>query len=78
MNQSFAIHNSHYVSSESKRELIRKNDQLIQKLLGLRVRLVDSQSISYLFPADEQPKEKTTENEKEGKQRVEDAGGRPL
>ena len=53
-NQSFAIHNSRYISAESKRDLVRKNNLLIQLLLGLQVRLVDGESIDYLFP-DEQP-----------------------
>ena len=61
-NQSFAIFNCRYISSESKRGLIQKNNELIQMLLGLRVRLVEKEKIGYLF-AEEAPEKKDDKGE---------------
>ena len=61
MNQSYAIHNSRFISAEIKKNLIRKNKVLIQMLIGLSPRLVDCQRIGYLFPEEEEENENETE-----------------
>lgn len=48
-NQSFAIFNRLYISDESKRGLVQKNNELIQTLLGLHARLVEREKIGHLF-----------------------------
>lgn len=64
-NQTLAIYNRLYVSNESKRGLIQKNNDLVQVLLGLRVRLVEKEKYCHLF--DEQAsKEDKEENEEKG------------
>ena len=52
-NQSVAITNCRYVSSENKKRLVRENNKLIQMLLGLRARLVKSETVSLLFAEQE-------------------------
>lgn len=72
MNQAYAIYNSRYVSAESKKNLIRKNNVLIQMLIGLAPRLVDSRRIGYLFPEEENEDEEKKEEKKADEEKAEE------
>lgn len=52
-NQSFAIFNYRYISSENKTGLIRENNDLVQMLLAMPVRLVDREIVDYYLFAKE-------------------------